>query len=69
MQLVGSLIFLCNTTSENVVAQFNNKVRETHWKVVSHVLKCIVCTLNHGILDMLTIDELSWYCDSASGRD
>ena len=53
-QLVGSLIFLCNTSLDicfavNVVSRFSNKLKETHWKAALCVLNYIVVTLNYGI--------------------
>ena len=68
-QLVGSLIFLCNTRPDicfavGVVSRFSNKPKETHWKAALRVLKYIVGTLNYGIFYKPTIDELSGYCDS-----
>ena len=68
-QLVGSLIFLCNTRPDicfavGVVSRFSNKPKETHWKAALRILKYIVGTLNYGIFYKPTIDELSGYCDS-----
>ena len=66
-QVVGSLIFLCNTGPDicfavGVVSRFSNKPKETHWKVALRILKYIVGTLNYGIFYKPTIDELSGYC-------
>jgi hypothetical protein len=68
-QLVGSLIFLCNTRPDicfavGVVSRFSNKSKETHWKAALRVLKYIVGTLNYGIFYKPTTEELSGYCDS-----
>ena len=69
MQLIGSLIFLCNTRPDicfavSVVSRFSNKPKETHWKAALRILKYIVGTLDYGVFYKPTVDELSGYSDS-----
>ena len=74
MQLEGSLIFLCNTSShicftEKCGSSIQQQCEGGSLESCVTCIKYIVCTLNLGILDKLTIDELSWHCDFASCKD
>ena len=42
----------------DVVSQFCNKPKKTHWKVAPCVLKDIVATLNYGIFYNLIVDNI-----------
>ena len=70
-KLVGSLIFLCNTSPDisfaiGVPSRFSNQPRENHWKAGMHVLKYVKGTLEYGITYKVG-KTLAGYCDSDWG--
>ena len=67
-QLVGSLIYLCNTRPDlsyvvGVLSRFSNQPRNNHWKAGMRVLRYIKGTLDYGVTYKAG-SSLTGHCDS-----
>jgi hypothetical protein len=60
-QLIGSLMYLVNTRPDicyamNVLSQFMNQPRQTHWIAAKHVLRYLRGTVGYGLRYTSSVD-------------
>jgi hypothetical protein len=69
-QLIGSLMYLANTRPDicyavNVLSQFMNQLRQTHWIAAKHVLRYLRGTVGYGLRYASNVDlSLQGYTDA-----
>lgn len=74
INLIGSLMCLVNTRLDicyavNVLIQFMNQLRQTHWISTKHVLRYLQGTIGYGIRYASSVDlSLQGYADADWAR-
>lgn len=76
-RVLGALLYLSTrtrpdiSTAVSMIAKYQSKPRPTHWKMVKHVVRYLIGTIDYGILLPNRIDDVKVLCwtDADWARD